>query len=163
MFDRIKRAWAFWYLANVSFGCNLTAGFGYDKNGMRSKVIRNKRDGKDTLFYLDPPYAGSDQEHYYGYSQSDFDELIERLSKIEGKFLLSSFRDKQLTTKAESNHWYQIELKMPKSMTAQCGKTVEKIEVLTANYPIGVVDGRTCFKYSKTALSPSVLIPFCGP
>ena len=40
----IKRAWAFWYLANLSFGCNLTAGFGYDKNGMRSKVIRNKRD-----------------------------------------------------------------------------------------------------------------------
>ena len=83
MFDRIKRAWAFWYLANVSFGCNLTAGFGYDKNGMRSKVIRNKRDrfteelaqriqdvqleccdalklirsrdDKNTLFYIDPP------------------------------------------------------------------------------------------------------------
>ena len=44
MFDRIKRAWAFWYLANVSFGCNLTAGFGYDKGGNRSKVVRNKRD-----------------------------------------------------------------------------------------------------------------------
>ena len=169
MFDRIKRAWAFWYLANVSFGCNLTAGFGYDKNGMRSKVIRNKRDrfteelaqriqnvqieccdalkiirsrdGKDTLFYLDPPYVGSDQGHYDGYSQSDFDELIEQLSKIEGKFLLSSFRNKQLTAKTEANHWYQIELKMPKSMTAQCGRTVEKVEVLTANYPIGVIDG----------------------
>ena len=31
MFDRIKRAWAIWMLANGSFGCNLTAGCGYDK------------------------------------------------------------------------------------------------------------------------------------
>lgn len=164
MFDRIKRAWAFWYLANVSFGCNLTAGFGYDKGGMRSKVIRNKRnrfteelaeriqdvqieccdalkiirsrDGIGTLFYLDPPYVGSDQGHYDGYSQSDFDELLEQLSKIEGKFLLSSFRNKQLSVVAEENGWHQIELKMAKPMSARTGKMVEKIEVLTANYPI---------------------------
>ena len=30
---------------------------------------------------------------------------------------------------------------MAKPMSAQTGKTVEKIEVLTANYPIGVIDG----------------------
>lgn len=169
MFDRIKRAWAFWYLANVSFGCNLTAGFGYDKNGMRSKVIRNKRDrfteelaqriqnvqieccdalkiirsrdSVDTLFYVDPPYVGADQGHYDGYSQADFDALLEQLSKIEGKFLLSSFRNNRLTFATEENGWHQIELKMAKPMTAQTGKTIEKIEVLTANYPIGVVDG----------------------
>lgn len=169
MFDRIKRAWAFWYLANVSFGCNLTAGFGYDKNGMRSKVIRNKRDrfteelaqriqnvqieccdalkiirsrdSVDTLFYVDPPYVGADQGHYDGYSQADFDALLEQLSKVEGKFLLSSFRNKQLSVAAESNGWQQIELKMAKPMSAQTGKTVEKIEVLTANYPIGVENG----------------------
>ncbi len=169
MFDRIKRAWAFWYLANVSFGCNLTAGFGYDKGGMRTKVVRNKRDrftedlaariqnvqieccdalkiirsrdSKETMFYLDPPYVGSDQGHYDGYSQSDFDALLDQLSKIEGKFLLSSFRNKQLSVAAEANNWYQIELKMPKPMSAQNGKTAEKIEVLTANYPIGVENG----------------------
>mgnify|MGYP001693931169 CR=1 FL=1 len=32
--------------------------------------------------------------------------------------------------------WHQIELKMAKSMTSQLGKTLQKIEVLTANYPI---------------------------
>ena len=136
---------------------------------MRSKVIRNKRDrfteelaqriqdvqleccdalklirsrdDKNTLFYIDPPYVGSDQGHYDGYSQSDFDALLEQLSKIEGKFLLSSFRNKQLTVEAKENNWHQIELKMAKPMSAQTGKTVEKIEVLTANYPIGVIDG----------------------
>ncbi len=136
---------------------------------MRSKVIRNKRDrfteelaqriqdvqleccdalklirsrdDKNTLFYIDPPYVGSDQGHYDGYSQSDFDALLEQLSKIEGKFLLSSFRKKQLTVEAKENNWHQIELKMAKPMSAQTGKTVEKIEALTANYPIGIIDG----------------------
>ncbi|MGP1368816.1 MAG: DNA adenine methylase [Treponema sp.] len=104
------------------------------------KIIRS-RDGIDTLFYLDPPYVGSDQGYYDGYSQSDFNALLEQLSKIEGKFLLSSFRNKQLALAAEENGWHQVELKMAKPMSAQTGKTVEKIEVLTANYPIGVVDG----------------------
>ena len=169
LFDRIKRAWAFWCLANVSFGSKLTAGFGYDKAGRCARRIRNKRnrftedlaariqnvqieccdalkiirsrDSKETMFYLDPPYVGSDQGHYDGYSQSDFDALLDQLSKIEGKFLLSSFRNKQLSVAAEANNWYQIELKMPKPMSAQNGKRVEKIEVLTANYPIGVENG----------------------
>ena len=30
---------------------------------------------------------------------------------------------------------------MAKPMTSQLGKTVSKIEVLTANYPIGIVEG----------------------
>ena len=105
------------------------------------KIIRS-RDSVDTLFYVDPPYVGTDQGHYDGYSQADFDALLEQLSKIEGKFLLSSFRNNQLTVAAEENGWRQIELKMPKPMSVQNGKTVEKIEVLTANYPIGVVAGR---------------------
>ena len=94
-----------------------------------------------SLFYVDPPYVGADQGHYDGYSQADFDALLEQLSKIEGKFLLSSFRNKQLSIATEANGGHQIELKMAKPMSAQTGKTVEKIEVLTANYPIGVVDG----------------------
>ena len=40
MFDRIKRAWAFWYLVNLSFGCNLTAGFGYDKGERERKASK---------------------------------------------------------------------------------------------------------------------------
>jgi DNA adenine methylase len=30
LFDRIKRAWAIWMLANSSYGCMLDGGFGYD-------------------------------------------------------------------------------------------------------------------------------------
>lgn len=169
MFDRIKRAWAVWMLANGSFGCNLTAGWGYDKAGSKSRTLTNKRnafteelairlqdvqieccdalkiirsrDSDDTFFYLDPPYVGSDQGHYDGYSQEDFNNLLDELSKIEGKFLLSSYRNKTLTEFAQRLGWYQVELKMAKPMTARTGKTLQKIEVITTNYSIGVVDG----------------------
>ncbi len=170
MFDRLKRAWALWMLANGSFGCNLTAGFGYDKASSSTRTLANKRnkftedlairiqnvqieccdalriirsrDSTETFLYLDPPYVGADQGHYNGYTQQDFDNLLDELSKIEGKFLLSSFRNKALDEAVKKFGWFQIELKMAKPMTAQTGKTNTKIEVLTANYPIGIVDGK---------------------
>ncbi len=91
---------------------------------------------------MDPPYVGTFQGHYNGYNQQDFDNLLEELSKIEGKFLLSSFRNKALNEAVKKFGWYQIELKMQKSMTAKTGRNMNKIEVFTTNYPIGIVDGK---------------------
>jgi hypothetical protein len=36
MFDRIKRAWAVWALANFSYGCMLDGGYGYDRQEVRT-------------------------------------------------------------------------------------------------------------------------------
>ncbi|MEL3907899.1 MAG: DNA adenine methylase [Treponemataceae bacterium] len=155
MFDRIKRAWAIWLLANASFGSSLNAGFGYDKFGTSIRALSRKRnqfgeelairlqnvqieccdamriirsrDSTDSFFYLDPPYVGAFQGHYDGYSQQDFDNLLSTISKIEGKFLLSSFRNKSLSEATKQHGWYTIELKMAKSMTAQIGKTKSKV------------------------------------
>jgi len=47
-------------------------------------------DTKDTLFYIDPPYWGCEDQ--YGkdmFSSSDFENLAQVLGKIKGKFLLS--------------------------------------------------------------------------
>lgn len=47
-------------------------------------------DRPDTLFYLDPPYWGS--ESFYGkdfFSRADFDELANLLKEIKGKFIMS--------------------------------------------------------------------------
>jgi DNA adenine methylase len=165
MFDRIKRAWAFWMLANMSYGSMLDGGFGYDIIGTSTQKINNKRDSfteqlairlqnvqieccdalkiirsrdtPDTFYYLDPPYPGTDQGHYDGYSVEDFDALLDTISKIQGKFLLSSFRNDRLAEYAEKNTWYQFEVKMAKSMTANLPQSHKnKIEVFTANYPI---------------------------
>jgi DNA adenine methylase len=49
MFDRVKRAWAVWMLANISFGGKLNGCFGYDRTGVSSKKLANKR----TVFTVD--------------------------------------------------------------------------------------------------------------
>ncbi len=164
MFDRIKRAWAVWIISNVSFGAKWGAGWGYDAQGQTTKKVASKResfteaisirlqnvqiecydalkiiksrDSKNTFFYCDPPYPDTDQGHYDGYSAEDFRRLLEVLEKIEGSFLLSSFRHPVLSEFAEKHEWPQIELQMAKPMSAQTKRTVQKIEVLTANYPI---------------------------
>jgi DNA adenine methylase len=166
MFDRIKRAWAVWMLANISFGCKLNGCFGYDRTGTSSKKLANKRtaftvdyavrlqevqieccdalrvirsrDTRDAFFYCDPPYVGSDQGHYDGYMQEDFDNLLGLLESIKGKFLLSSYRNKSLKEFSERNGWYKLEFEMASSMTHGKGNSSKKVEVLTANYPISV-------------------------
>ena len=163
LFDPVKRAWAIWMLANSSYGCNITDTFGYDRTGGTSKKMDNKRIGftaayadrlkrvqiencdalriiktrntADSFFYLDPPYVGADQGHYDGYTQEDFDGLLETLESLKGKFLLSSYRNKALTAAAKRNGWYTLEFKMFCSMTNRY-ELKDKIEVMTANYPI---------------------------
>lgn len=44
MFDRIKRAWAVWVLANSSFGASWDAGWGYDAKGQTTRKLKNKRE-----------------------------------------------------------------------------------------------------------------------
>lgn len=166
MFDRIKRAWAIWMLANSSYGSMMDGSFGYDRIGSTSKKLNKKReaftedyairlqqtqieccdalrvirsrDTPDAFFYIDPPYVGADQGHYDGYSQEDFDNLLSLLEAIQGKFLLSSFKNKNLTESIKRNGWHSTALKMVCSMTNRANQPRDKIEVLTANYPIKV-------------------------
>lgn len=165
LFDPVKRAWAVWTLANSSYGNKLCDVYGYDRVGTTSKKMDNKRqnftsayadrlrrtqiencdavriiksrDVPDGFFYLDPPYVGADQGHYDGYTQTDFDELLGALENLKGKFLLSSYRNKNLAETSKRNGWRTIEFKMVSSMTRRF-ECKTKIEVLTANYPIAV-------------------------
>ena len=165
MFERIKRAWAVWVLANMSFNNALNNCFTRSTSGKFSRKIVSKRNQfteelserisgvqiecRDALkvieanntptsfFYIDPPYVGACQGHYDGYSQEDFNELIALLTKIKGKFLLSSYRNEALTQAVKLNLWYQIEIKVNTNPTGS-NKSRTKIEVLTANYPIDI-------------------------
>jgi len=167
MFDRVKRAWAVWMLANGSYGCKLDGTFGYDRTGTASKKLAGKRaaftadyairlqgaqiescdalriigsrDTPETFFYLDPPYVGTDQGHYDGYTQEDFDMLLGRLEGIQGKFLLSSFRNASLAEHASRCGWHAAEIRMASPMTHGQGRAPRgKAEVFTANYPISL-------------------------
>jgi DNA adenine methylase len=103
------------------------------------KIIRS-RDTADAFFYCDPPYVGSDQGHYDGYTQEDFDCLLNLLASIKGKFLLSSFRNETLDKFVKRKGWHTFEVSMVCSMTNKTGKTRKKVEVFTANYPIKAPD-----------------------
>lgn len=47
-------------------------------------------DRSETLFYLDPPYWGSEDDYGKGmWSREDFSRLAEQLASIKGRFLLS--------------------------------------------------------------------------
>ena len=50
-----------------------------------------KWDSPHSFFYLDPPYVGADQGHYSGYTQEDFDKLINTAGSLQGSFLMSCY------------------------------------------------------------------------
>lgn len=106
----IQRAARFLYLIRYSFGCNMYS-FATLPKSMRSSlgrmrqvherladvIIENKDfenliavyDSPDTLFYLDPPYYGTEKYYKYGFTDNDHRRLCEALKGIKGKFLLS--------------------------------------------------------------------------
>lgn len=75
--------------------------------------------------------------HYDGYSLADFTELLENLSKIKGKFLLSSYPSDILKEYTKKHNWHTKNFDMRISVNAKCNtKNQRKTEVLTANYEI---------------------------
>lgn len=165
LFDEVKRAWAVWVLSTQSFSSMLDGSWGYDKAcNTTTKKIANKRnqfseeyaqrlqnvqldaadalyviqsrDTPDTFFYCDPPYYNSDCGHYDGYSKQDFENLLDLLSKIKGKFLLSSYPSPLLQQYCKAHKWPFKTYEQGVSVNAKSGYLKRKWETLTANYEI---------------------------
>jgi DNA adenine methylase len=163
LFDEIRRAWAVWVLSSQGFSSMLDGTWGYDKiSNTTTQKINNKRDlfterlairlqnvqlecadalyiiqSRDTensFFYCDPPYFNSNCGHYDGYSEKDFESLLQLLSCIKGKFLLSSYPGDLLASFVKKHRWSQRSVEQRVSVNKGYGK--KKIEVLTANYSI---------------------------
>lgn len=161
LFSDLKRAWALWVLSMQGFSGQLSSTWGYDKvnNSPVKRMINRReelniaaerlvnvqiectdairiiesRDSESAFFYVDPPYFNSDCGHYDGYTEDDFRELLQTLSQIRGKFLLSSYPSDVLDVFTQQYGWYTVK----KEMRIDAGKTNrKKIEVLTANYRI---------------------------
>ena len=161
LFSDVKRAWSFYTLANQSYSANFST-YAFDRVGSTSLKVQNKRlsfneqiqhrlehvtiecddalkvitryDHAEAFHYVDPPYFNSDCGHYGGYSQQDFGELLELLSKVKGKFLLSSYPSDILTEATKKNGWHVQQYEKAIAVTTKT--TRKKIEVLTANYSI---------------------------
>lgn len=161
MFSDTKRAWAFYTCCNYSFSCNMSS-WGYDRDNTMIKKVNNKKvnfnwsyverlenttvecndankvikahDSEKTFFYCDPPYYNSVCGPYDGYTEAHYEALLNTLSAVKGKFLLSSYPSPILSKYTKANGWNQtsIDKKIAVSPTAKKVKT----EVLTYNYII---------------------------
>jgi DNA adenine methylase len=94
------------------------------------------RDREESFFYLDPPYFNSDCGHYDGYSQQDFENLLLVLSKLKGKFLMSSYPSPLLKKYTKEYGWNTWSIEQGVSVNNKGGYQKRKVEVLTANYTI---------------------------
>lgn len=99
------------------------------------KVIR-QRDTPETFFYLDPPYINCDQKHYAGYGLEDFQQLLELISSIRGKFILSNFWSDILKEYVERERWSYKVFDKKCMIPSMIHKPRRKQEVLVYNYNI---------------------------
>lgn len=110
----IQRAARFYYLVKVSFGSNrrtfATSNKSVDnrmeyltkvKKRLKGVIIEQKDfediikvyDRKTALFYLDPPYVGSEKYYDVPFAREDHYRLKTVLEKIKGRFILSYNND----------------------------------------------------------------------
>ena len=165
--SQLEQAWAIWVITNMSFSgsmhggwkwCNGTAGshtgrfiskkaqhFELLKERLQAVQIScrdaleviNQRDTKETFFYLDPPYPGSIQGHYRGYSFNEFSKLLELLATIKGKFLLSNFWSQTLKYHILKNGW-EFEKHTMQMKVANFHGARYKDEILVRNFELNL-------------------------
>lgn len=159
MFTPVKRAWAFWTLANQGFSSTLTS-WGAGNDDSKPKSLARKRecflsyyadrlntvqiecadalkviercDTPDTFFYIDPPYFNSHMGHYSGYTEHEYEQLLALLSTIKGKFLISGYPSKILSDYSDKFCWQSLSFEKPISVTKNSKRS--KTEVLSFNY-----------------------------
>jgi DNA adenine methylase len=163
-YDNIKRAWAVWVLCNEGYGGGINKGWGFSKKKNEGLLLKNKIlnftneyaerlknvkiecndaltviknfDNEDTFFYIDPPYIETSQGHYKGYTENDYTKLLEILSVIKGKFLLSSYPNEILEKYAVKNNWNKLDISKFLEMSSNLKKARTKTETLVFNYKV---------------------------
>lgn len=86
--------------------------------------VVQKYDHPGALFYCDPPYPGSDQGEYGGYSQTDFEALIAALIECKASVVLSCYDNP-----AVPPDWHKIEIQTrAKTITGRLPKGDKRTE-----------------------------------
>lgn len=105
-------------------------------NQKATDVIR-KQDGLNTLFYCDPPYVHASRsttgEYAFEMGEVEHEELLETLSVIQGKFMLSGYPSSLYTKWERMHNWTRHEVKIDNKAAA--GEVKEKkTECLWCNF-----------------------------
>lgn len=160
--EPLVMAWAVWVQTNMSFSSMIGGGFGYDQRGTCALKHHNKKnaftdayqermkrvtiesydvlkvikayDSPDTFFYLDPPYVSANQGHYSGYTQEDFQKLLDACKTMKGKFLLSSYPEEILMDYRKKLNWNWEDHQKTLAVDGRRKQNKTKTECLTWNY-----------------------------
>jgi DNA adenine methylase len=97
------------------------------------KVIRDS-DSPDTFFYIDPPYFNGDMGHYKGYTESDFNDLLDTIQGIKGKFLLSHYPCVNIDGRGWNTKVFNMMLASSTTHGNHPTRKKTKTECLTYNY-----------------------------
>lgn len=161
-FEPVERAWALWVMSKMGFASKLDGAFGYDKtsNSIAKKLLGSKelfadelskrientqiectnalriiesRDTSETFHFVDPPYINSDCGHYSGtFNLMDFEELLQLLSVINGKFMLTMFPHKLLDEYIMNQNWNVKQVE--RTISASKVNRRKQIEQIVMNY-----------------------------
>ncbi len=160
-YSDVERAWALWTATNQGFA-GMIGSWGFGKTNSKEKAVASKREAfieayenrlrtvqvenndalkvidrcneKDAFIYCDPPYIGSDQGHYEGYTEEEYENLLKLLAKLKGKFLLSSYPSKILSKYIRKYGWKTKKVEKYVAVTKLTDK--KKTEVLIYNYDL---------------------------
>ena len=174
----VELAWAFWQCTNFAYSNKIGGGPKYSNNQFtvvpdtlkRKKErftellakriehayiehedalkILHSRNVSGAFHYIDPPYLGTDQGHYSGYSVEDFTRLLDFLSNdLKGKFLLSNYNSEILDEYIAKNNWHKKEIKFRIKAPRKPKNT--KIEVLVWNYDLNGMTLEMEMKYNE--------------
>jgi len=141
----LEIAWAYFVNANCSFANVLGGGWGTQVKNVNAAVTWQSRitsikekldrlqsvyvscedalrcidrfDSPQSLIYADPPYPGTRQGHYEGYTTDDWIALCDKLDSIQGSYILSGYSQEYEPKSAQQ----RIEINAV--MSASNGKT----------------------------------------
>jgi DNA adenine methylase len=154
----LDKAWACYINLYCSFANGLNKGWAfssysenkaitfYNKKQQLAKTIKrldkvyiscqdaldciDRWDCPDALFYCDPPYPETHQGHYKGYSLDDYSRLCEKLSGIEGKYILSNYPQSIGPTSYTQKLEFKAVMSSAKGVKGQARANNERTEVL---------------------------------
>jgi len=166
IFDKVERAWAFWFCSNFSYGNKIGGGIKYSnhqrllpprvminlKNQFTDMLVKRieethiecrdavevlkSRNVRQAFHFIDPPYPNADQGHYRGYTFSHFEKLLQQCENLKGKFMLCNYNSEMLDAYVEKNNWWKKEIQIDRPSMRR--NNLLKTEVLVGNYQCNV-------------------------
>ncbi len=157
--SNLEKAVYFFYVINSSFDGILGSGWSYSIIKNKAKTYYRKiplikqysnrfknviiecadfrniiqtYDSKDTLFYIDPPYFGTEDYYYGNFTEQDHIDLANILNKIKGKAVISYYPHPKLQELYPN--WYISQKTVPRRSLHYTKQNKTSIELLLTNF-----------------------------